>query len=144
MNYLRLSIHGLTVVGIATRASNAEANKIGDLWRQFHALGDQKVVEARLDETVYCVYCEYEGDATQPYTVVIGCATEADAPVPEGLKRIDIKAGEFVIFPVTGLLPMGIVAAWGEVWSAPLERRYQADFDRYGQDGTVTVHVGVR
>ena len=131
------------VMGIAARVSNEEANKIGDLWQRWHALGDRKIVEARLDETIYSVYCEYEGDASRPYTVVIGCAVPADAVVPEGLKKIEVEAGEFAVFPVTGPLPMGVVATWSEVWTTPLDRRYKADFDRYEQDGTVSVHVGV-
>jgi hypothetical protein len=41
-------------------------------------------------------------------------------------------------------LPQGVFDAWSEVWATPLDRRYQADFDRYGTDGIATVHVGVR
>jgi len=144
MSYTRQMADGLTVLGISARASNATPQKIGDLWRRFHALGDQKIVEARRDEAVYCVYCEYEGDASQPYTVAIGCVVAPDAAVPDGFKKIDIAAGTFAVFAVTGALPMGVFAAWEEVWATPLDRRYQADFDRYETDGTVTVHVGVR
>jgi predicted transcriptional regulator YdeE len=144
MSYERQFGEALTVMGIATRASNSDPKKIGDLWRQFHAMGDHKIVEARLDDTVYGVYCEYEKDLSKPYTVVIGCAVPADAVVPEGLKKVQIEAGEFAVFPVTGPLPVGIFAVWGEVWTTALERRYQADFDRYEPGGTVTVHVGVR
>jgi predicted transcriptional regulator YdeE len=144
MSYELRAGDGLAVIGISTQASNASPEKIGDLWRRFHALGNQKTVEARLDEAVYCVYCEYEGDASQPYTVVIGCAVAPDAAVPEGLKKIDIAAGTFAVFAVTRELPMGVFAVWSEVWATPLDRRYQADFDRYGPDGAVTVHVGVR
>jgi predicted transcriptional regulator YdeE len=144
VSYERCAENGLTVMGISTRVSNAAPEKIGDLWGQFHALGDQKAVEARIDDTVYSVYCEYEGDANQPYTVVIGCAVATDATVPEGLKKIGVEAGEFAVFPVTGPLPMGVIAAWQEVWATPFERRYQADFDRHAPDGTVTVHVGIR
>jgi predicted transcriptional regulator YdeE len=144
VSYLRCSLHGLTVMGIAARVSNAEPQKIGDLWGKFYPMGAQKIVETRLDETIYSVYCEYEGDASQPYTVVIGCAVAADAVVPDGLKKIDIEAGKFALFPVTGPMPMGVIQTWGQVWATPLERRYQADFDRYGDDGVVTVNVGIR
>ena len=33
--------------------------------------------------------------------------------------------------------------AWAEVWQTPLERRYQADYDRYDEAGA-TVHVGTK
>jgi predicted transcriptional regulator YdeE len=144
VSYERQFAEAVTVMGIATRASNAEPQKIGDLWQKFRALGDQKIIEARLDDTVYGVYCEYKGDASQPFTVVVGCAVRANAAVPEGLKKIEIEAGQFAVFPVTEPLPMGVFAVWGEVWSTPLDRKYQADMDRYEPDGTVTVWVGVR
>jgi predicted transcriptional regulator YdeE len=36
----------LTIVGISDRVSNAEPSKIGDLWRRFHAMGDQEAIAA--------------------------------------------------------------------------------------------------
>ena len=135
---------GFTVVGICARVSNAAPEKIGDLWRRFHAMGDAAAVDARQNDAVYCVYCEYEGDFTGAYTVVIGCAVDADAAASEGMKKIRIKAGKFAAFEPVGELPMSIWETWAEIWKTPLDRRYQADYDRYGSDGNVTVHVGVR
>jgi predicted transcriptional regulator YdeE len=135
---------GQTILGIHARASNAEPEKIGDLWRRFHTLGGVAAIESRLDDTVYGVYCEYEGDATGPYTALIGCSVDADVAVPEGLKKINLTAGKFVVWEVSGDLPKALWDAWAEIWKMPLDRRYEADFDRYGSDGKVTVHVGVR
>jgi len=39
---------------------------------------------------------------------------------------------------------MSVFATWAEIWKTRLDRRYDADFDRYGGDGKITVHVGVR
>jgi predicted transcriptional regulator YdeE len=133
-----------TVLGIFVRASNANPERIGDLWRRFHAMGDAKCVEGRFGGAVFCVYCEYEGDFTEPYTVVIGCAVPAGVSVPDGMKKANVAAGKFAVLRVEGALPQGVFNKWGEVWATPLERRYQADFDRYGVDGDVTVHVGVK
>jgi predicted transcriptional regulator YdeE len=135
---------GLTVLGIYARASNAAPEKIGDLWRRFHAMGSAGAIDARQDDAVYSVYCEYEGDFTGVYTVVIGCAVDANAAIPDGMKKIEIDAGRFAVFEPVGELPKSVWEAWAEVWKTPFDRRYQADFDRYGSDGIVTVHVGVR
>ncbi len=97
-----------------------------------------------MDDAVYCVYCEYEGDYTQEFTVVVGCAVGDGVSVPEGMKKIEVAAGSFAVLQVTGKVPQGVFEAWDEVWKAPFDRRYQADFDRYGTDGAVSVHVGVR
>jgi len=135
---------GLTVLGIYTRASNATPSKIGDLWRRFHAGGNAGLIEARKNDAGYCVYCEYERDFTGAYTVLIGCVVDADAAIPEGMKKIEIDAGKFAVFEPVGELPKSVFETWAEIWKTPLDRRYQADFDRYGDDGNVTVHVGVR
>jgi predicted transcriptional regulator YdeE len=134
---------GFVVMGIRARVSNATPERIGDLCRRFHSLGDTQCVKGRLNDAGYCVYCEYEGDYTQEFTVVIGCAVPANTVIAEGMKKIEIAAGRFAVLQVTGKLPQGVFEAWGEVWKAPLDRRYQADFDRYGTDG-VSVHAGVR
>jgi predicted transcriptional regulator YdeE len=98
----------------------------------------------RRNDVVYCVYCEYESDHNGPYTVVIGCAVDPDVAVPEGIKKVTIDAGNFVVCEAKGELPNSVFAAWAEIWNAPLERRYQADFDRYDEDGQVSVNVGVQ
>jgi len=149
LSYQVQAADGLTVLGLSTRASNANPAGIGDLWRRFHSLGSQKIVTARLGETVYGIYCEYESDADGAYTVVIGCAVPPETEVSEemkkaGMKKIDIAAGNFAVYRVEGELPQAVFNTWASIWQTPFDRRYQADFDRYGEDGSVTVHVGVR
>jgi predicted transcriptional regulator YdeE len=135
---------GLTVLGISARVSNAAPEKIGDAWRRFHSIGSAAAIDARLNDAVYSVYCEYEGDSNGVYAVLIGCAVGVDAATPEGMKKIEIEAGQFAVFEAVGELPKSVWETWAEIWKTPLDRRYQADFDRYGSDGNVTVHVGVR
>lgn len=138
--------HGasITVMGLAGRASNKAPGPIGDLWRNFHGMGGAKAVPARFDDVVYCVYCEYESDLTGEYTALVGCSVPVDAPVRPGMRKIVVPAGNFQVFRVTGELPAGVGRTWAEIWGLPLERRYDADFDRYAKDGSVTVHVGVQ
>ena len=134
----------LTIVGISDRVSNAEAYKIGDLWRRFHAMGNGSAIPGRLSDAAYGVYCEYEGDYAQPFTAVIGCAVAPDAAVPEGMRKIVIGAGRFAVYRPTGEMPQAVFDTWAEIWQMPLERLYQADYDRYGTGEPVEIHVGVR
>ena len=139
-----LNEEALTVLGIHARASNAAPQKIGDLWRRFQALGNAGAIGNRHSDEVFSVYCEYDGDYTGEYTVVIGCAVDADAAVPEGMKKIEIQAGRFAVIEPIGELPMSIWETWAQIWNSQLDRLYHADYDKYGSDGKVSVHVGVR
>ncbi len=144
MSYELRQEPGLTVLGIAARVSNAEPQRIGDLWQSLHAMGNAQAIPGRLDDSLYSVYCEYEGDYTQPYTVVIGCAVSQAAAVPKGMRTISVPGGQFAVLRPEGELPQAVFDTWAWVWGSSLERRYEADYDRYGADGAVTVHVGVK
>jgi predicted transcriptional regulator YdeE len=104
---------------------------------------DRRPVAQRTSDAAYAVYCEYEGDHTQAFTAVIGCAVAPDAAVPEGMRKITIEAGRFAVYQPAGEMPQAVFDTWAEIWGTPLERRYQADYDRYG-GGPVEIHVGVR
>ncbi len=144
MSYKLQQEDGFTVIGISARVLNAEPRHIGNLWREFYARGGAASHLGRLDDAVCCVYCEYQGDWTQPYTIVIGCAFAPDATVPKGMKQVTVPAGPFVVLQAAGELPQAVIAAWSKVWATPLDRRYQADYDLYAADGAVSIHVGVR
>jgi predicted transcriptional regulator YdeE len=144
VSYQLSELPGVTVMGVHTRASHAELNKIGDLWRRFHAMVDHKIVATRRNDMHYCVYCEYEGDHTQPYTVVIGCEVAEATPEVEGLKTVRVEAGRFAVYMRPYERPNPVFATWEEIWSTPLDRSYQADYDRYGAAEGISVNVGVR
>lgn len=134
----------ITVVGIAIRTSHAKAEEIGGLWQRFYSEGVGGQIPDRLERDVYSVYFDYEGDFTAPYSLLIGCAVRSDSSVPEGMKTVVLPAGSYERFDATGEQPQGVIAAWNTIWKAPLERRYEVDFERYGEDGTVAIYVGVQ
>ncbi len=147
MSYAIKDEPAVTVMGVYGRASNAEPHKIGDLWRRFNAVGKEQSIPARTSNENYCVYCEYEGDWTKEFTVVIGCAVPEDAEVPDGMKKISVAAGRFAVWYPEGELPQSVFDAWAEVWKTPLDRLYHADYDVYGDISSkngASVHVGVR
>ncbi len=65
--------------------------------------------------------------------MVLGCRVAANAPVPEGFKKIQINAGNYTVFTAKGRLDEGIVfRAWTNIWNSTAERIYTADFEIYG------------
>ncbi len=147
MSYELRNEEALAVMGFFTRAANSDPRRIGDLWRRFNAAGKEQMIRDHIGDKHYCVYCEYEGDWTKEFTVVIGCAVEADAEVPEGMKKVQIAAGSFAVWKPEGVLPQSVFDVWTEVWKTPLDRLYEADYDVYGDPDSrngASVHVGVR
>ena len=147
MSYKIQAESSFTVVGIATRTSNQRVDEIGQLWQRFYASNVAAQVVSRLDTRVYSVYSDYDSDASGEYNLLIGCAVPADllvVQVPEGMTQKTVSASKYALFEASGELPAGIVAAWREVWSSDLNRSYDTDFERYEEDGTATVHVGIR
>lgn len=144
MSHEIVELPGITVMGISTRASFEELSKIGDVWRKFHAMGDHRIIEARLSDFHYGVYCEYEGDWTQPYTTVVGCEVAEGTRAVAGMKTVRIEPGVFAMYKLKYEKPNPVFATWEEIWKTPLNRRYQADYDCYGEADGIRVHVGVR
>lgn len=129
--------------GIDCRTSNRTPEEIGALWKRFHGEKIAEQIVGRVDGRVYSVYCEYESDASGEFTVLVGCAVPTDAPAAEGMMKKTVAASRYAVFDVVEPSPSGIAEAWSAVWQTPLERSYETDFERYDENGTISVHVGI-
>ena len=97
------------------------------------------MIESEADREIYAVYTEYESDHTGDYTFVLGHKVESLDGLPEGVKGVGIRGGEYAVLtsdigPVTQVVP----ALWRKIWSlTPGElqgtRAYLADFEIYDQ-----------
>lgn len=92
---------------------------------------------------MYSVYFDYDSDEKGEFKALVGYAINAAADVPAGLDEVTLEPGPYAVFDATGPQPETIQKAWSEIWRAPLRRIYRTDYDRYGADGSVTIHVGV-
>ena len=135
----------LTLQGITTRASNAEGERLGAHWQRFFAEDVRGRVAGRLDDVIVAVYHDYAGDHTQPYSFFLGCSVPPEAPLAEGLERCVVPAGRFARWKAEGEQPQALIHAWQEIWQAPLERRYEADFEIHdpSRPQCVEIFVGV-
>ncbi|WP_246356976.1 GyrI-like domain-containing protein [Pyxidicoccus fallax] len=122
----------LVIIGPALRTSPEQAGQDIPLhWQRFMR---EHLPSLKDVHDVYAVYCDYERDHRGPYTMVIGTRVSADAPVPEGLRRVVIPRGEYARFMTRGDPAQAVVRTWAHVWDGwerRGERRYVADFERH-------------
>lgn len=136
----------MVIVGIECRTSNANAQQdIPPLWQKFYAENISALVPNKTSNEVVALYCDYAGDHTQPYSLVIGYPVSSTDHLPTGLVAKTIPATSYAAFPVTGEFPQGIVDTWGKVWSTPLSRTYSGDFELYGENGpdSAAVYIAI-
>ena len=142
------------MIGLAIRTSNADgqaAREIGALWNEFLSTNVLARIPNRTDDTVYSLYTDYEGDHTQPYTVVLGCQVTQTDEIPEGMVARSFGGGEYVKMSTRGDLQEGIVVQqWQKIWAMDLNRAYTADFEVFGakardpQDAEVDFYISIQ
>lgn len=126
----------LMVIGIECRTSNdpdAAPQDIPLLWQKFYAEEIYNKVPNKASEEVIALYCDYEGDYTQPYSCVIGCPVSSLEQIPDGMVAKTIPAATFAVYKAAGEFPKSLIDTWGLIWSSPLKRTYVGDFEVYGK-----------
>lgn len=135
-NYTVIHNPSMIIVGIACRTSNkpeAGPIDIGRLWERFYSEDILNQIPNKLSNEVIGLYCDYEGDYTQPYSLVIGCSVSSLDHMPEGMVSKVIPAGSYACFRAVGEHPKSLIATWGEIWSQDsLKRTYTGDYELYG------------
>lgn len=146
-------IEAFNIIGFSVRTTNKEGQAgidIPALWHKFMSAQAADHIPGKIDDTLYCVYTDYEKDYTAPYTVILGCRVQAVTQLPEDMTSVTIKAGNYVEFTAKGKIMEGMVYhTWLDIWASGLERAYQTDFEVYGQkaqdpeNAEVPVYIGV-
>lgn len=143
-------VEGFTVTGVSLITDQSRASEdINALWETFFTQRIGQVLEARLDDVIMAVYSDYKGDHEAPYRITIGYRTPDDAPVPEGLHRVQVMHQNYAVLSAGGEQPKALMQTWEAVWSGDLPRSFKTDFEAYGprffEDGVheVLVHVGI-
>ena len=136
MNHLKME--AFDIVGIAiktTNTNNQAASDIPKLWEKFMGEGILEKIPNKVDNVVYSMYTDYEGDYTTPYTTIIGCKVKNIDQLPDGMEARHVQASDYQKFTVNGDLNQGIIInQWLKIWErSDLNRTYQADFEVYGE-----------
>ena len=133
------------LVGITVRTNNMnEANpstaKISPtVQKYFHNALANTISNRKTPGNTYCVYTDYESDASGEYTYFIGEAVTDISNMTDGLTQLIIPAQTYAKF-TNGPAPMPEVCinAWHDIWnmtSSDLggQRSYIADFELYDE-----------
>lgn len=138
-NYTVLKMPEILLVGLECRTSNelgAAMSDIPALWERFYGENVISQIPEKASDEVLALYCDYEGDHTQPYSVVIGCPVKNFDGVPEGLVAKRIPGGTYACYQAVGEHPQTLIQTWGEIWQTDLPRTYTGDFEVYGKKFT--------
>jgi predicted transcriptional regulator YdeE len=126
----------IMVIGIECRTSNAPEAAPHDIpkhWEKFYKNDTINQIPNKTSSEVIALYCDYEGDYTQPYSLVIGCPVDSLDDIPKGMVAKTIPNGSYAIFRAIGDHPKSLIETWGYIWQQPtLERTYTGDYEVYG------------
>jgi predicted transcriptional regulator YdeE len=145
-------VSGFVVAGITAIIDGGQDNaaeQINELWGNFFAQQIGKDLEGRIDDTIYAVYSDYQGDYTKPYRLSIGYRIKSDAAHASKLHYVAVQEGDYAMLSAAGEQPKALIETWKAVWQGDLPRLYQTDFEVYGarffEEGVheILVFVGI-
>lgn len=133
----KLQIEPFKVIGISVRTTNQDhqaAKDIPLLWERFINENLLTAIPNKMDNTIYCIYTDYEKDHTAPYTTILGCKVNSLEVIPSGMTGKSFDGGAYVNLSAKGDLMDGLVGnKWFEIWEMDLNRAFTADFEVYGE-----------
>lgn len=130
------------MIGIECRTSNSSEEgpyDIPQLWNRFYSEDIISKIPNKVSSEVVALYCDYEGDYTKPYSLIIGCAVTSLFIVPEGMVAKMIPGGFYALFTAIGEYPACLIETWGAIWQIDLKRTYTGDYELYGDRFTSRV-----
>lgn len=130
-------IKPFSIIGISVRTTNENGQSGQDipaLWGRFMSEGIAQKIPNKLDESIYCIYTDYEKDHTKPYTTFLGCQVSHLEEIPAGMEGKSFPGGNYLKRIAQGNILEGMVFnAWIEIWNSDLPRIFTADFEVYGE-----------
>lgn len=125
------------VIGIAIRTTNKNgrsAEEIAALWSKFMSENILGAIPGKVDNTIYSLYTDYEGDHTGPYTAMLCCRVNSLENIPDGMSGKSFGGGNYLKTTAKGDLTKGlIVNEWSKIFAMDLKRVYTADFEVFGE-----------
>jgi predicted transcriptional regulator YdeE len=134
-NFTILEKPAMMVMGIECRTSNdpsAGPQDIPKHWGKFFSENIPAQIPNKASDEIIALYCDYEGDCTKPYSLVIGYRVTSSEQIPEGMVVKTLPATSYALFRAVGEHPKSLIDTWGQVWTTNLKRTYSGDFESYG------------
>ena len=130
--------------------SDPEMNLIKGLWGNFFQQNQTETIPDQVENSqIHGVYHNFESDVNGEYTLTAGKEVRPDSPVSEEYPRIEIQAGDYLLFENSGKMPEAFFEAWQQVWKyfedqPEYERAYKSDFEVYVSNSEVAIYIGVK
>jgi predicted transcriptional regulator YdeE len=147
-------IESFNVIGISVKTCNTDGSAAKDipaLWEKFAGERLDEKIPNRMDDAVYCIYTDYEGDFQHPYVTILGCKVSSFDEVPEGMISKIIPTSKYEKIKLEGNISGdAIYDAWTKIWASDLNRSYLADFEVYSaeqcqsENPSVDIYVSVK
>jgi predicted transcriptional regulator YdeE len=154
----------LKLVGITTRTNNTqifekdtENNKIvATIEKYFHNGLAEKIKARQNPGTTFCVYTDYESDASGDYTYFIGEEVNDFENIPQGFETLTIPAQNYTKFTnQSGPMPAVCIDMWQNIWKMNVselggQRAYIADFEVYDErssdpsNAILDIYIGIK
>lgn len=128
-------VKAFTVVGVSTTTSNKDGKATEDinaLWERFFKESVGQHVPDKIDDVIYAVYSDYEGNHEDPYRVTIGYKTQGSEKTPDSMHMVHIEPQDYGIMSAQGPQPQTLIETWTAIWSSDLNRSFKTDFEVYG------------
>lgn len=126
----------IIIAGLSVRTTNENnqaAIDIPALWQQFMSGNYLDIIPHKTDNSIYCLYTDYEKDHTRPYTTILGCRVTSAQDLPHGLTAKRFTADKYKVFTAKGRIADGIVFnEWLNIWKADIKRKFTTDIEVYG------------
>ena len=134
------------LAGILVRSKTAldVQNDIGLLWHRFQTEKIAEKIQNKLSDDIFCAYTAYESDYKGRYTTFIGCKIPLTENCPAGLELLVVQSADYHVYTQTGKVPEIVIEMWSEIWSSPIPRAYQTDFDVYSSHSLSPDEVSVQ
>jgi len=150
----KTQIESFNIIGIKTRTANdgSAGKDLPVLWGRFLSGELKDKIPNRIDDSIYCLYTNYEGDHTEPYDAILGCKVSSVDDIPEGMILHNVKASNVAKFVAKGSLFKGeaVINTWFKIWKSELDRSFTTDFEVYDerskdvQNAEVDIYISLK
>jgi len=104
-------VQKFNVIGISVRTTNENGQSgqdIPTLWNKFMTERVAENIPNKIDNSMYCIYTEYEKDHTKPYTTILGCKVENLDTIPLGMVGITFEEATYTKHIAKGNILQGV------------------------------------
>ncbi|MGB0424464.1 MAG: WYL domain-containing protein, partial [Flavobacteriales bacterium] len=94
----KMDVKKTTVVGISVRTINRENQAMIDisaLWQRFMQEGVMNKIDNKVNNHIWAIYHNYEGDHLAPYSCTLGCEVSSMSKLPAEFDAVEIHPGEY-------------------------------------------------